>query len=257
MNISRQADRLPHARRMASALPWLAGLLLLPAPAFSMHIMEGFLPPFWALSWWVIFIPFLILGARRLGHIVRDDSNQKVLLALCGAFIFVLSALKMPSVTGSCSHPTGVGLAVILFGFRIVSVLGGIALLFQALLLAHGGLTTLGANGMSMAVIGPMLGYLVWVALSRTHLRKDIAVFACAFVADLATYAVTSVQLGLAFPDPNTGFTGAALKFMGIFCFTQIPIAIAEGLLTVLIYDQLTKRQLLVRPGYHPTGETR
>ena len=252
MNIHRSVARA------SAILPLAAGLLCVPVPAMSMHIMEGFLPPFWALGWWVVFIPFLVLGVQRLGQIVRDNSNQKVLLALCGAFIFVLSALKMPSVTGSCSHPTGVGLAVILFGFRIVSVLGGIALLFQALLLAHGGLTTLGANGMSMAVIGPMLGYLVWVALRHARVRTDVAVFICAFVADLSTYAVTSVQLGLAFPDPQAGVTAAALKFMGIFCFTQIPIAIAEGLLTVLIYDQLVKRQLLTCPGLQAhVGETR
>ncbi|MEJ0621294.1 cobalt ECF transporter S component CbiM, partial [Klebsiella pneumoniae] len=137
-------------------------LIIVPQEAFAMHIMEGFLPPMWALAWWLLFLPCLWYGLVRLRRIVREESNQKVLLALCGAFIFVLSALKIPSVTGSCSHPTGVGLAVILFGPGVVAVLGAIVLLFQALLLAHGGLTTLGANGMSMAVIGPMVGYLVW-----------------------------------------------------------------------------------------------
>jgi cobalt/nickel transport system permease protein len=223
----------------------LMALLLCPINANAMHIMEGFLPPVWALTWWILFLPFLVLGIRRLKQIVMQDSHQKVLLALCGAFIFVLSALKLPSVTGSCSHPTGVGLAIILFGFLIVPVLGGIVLLFQALLLAHGGLTTLGANGMSMAVIGPMVGYLVWLAANRLHLRKDVGVFLCAVFADLSTYLVTSIQLGVAFPDPHFGILGAVTKFMGIFCLTQIPIAIAEGFLTVLIYDQLTKRELL------------
>lgn len=177
-------------------------------------------------------------------------SNQKVLLALCGAFIFVLSALKIPSVTGSCSHPTGVGLAVILFGPGVVAVLGAIVLLFQALLLAHGGLTTLGANGMSMAVIGPMVGYLVWKLACRAGIRRDVGVFLCAMLADLMTYFVTSVQLGVAFPDPATGAGGSIAKFMGIFCLTQIPIAIAEGLLTVMIYDQLTKRRLIAAEGH-------
>ena len=91
-------------------LPWL---MLFPQNASAMHIMEGFLPPVWALTWWILFIPFLALGIRKLKQIVSHDSHQKVLLALCGAFIFVLSALKLPSVTGSCSHPTGVGLAII------------------------------------------------------------------------------------------------------------------------------------------------
>lgn len=220
-------------------------LTIAPQEAFAMHIMEGFLPPMWALAWWLIFLPFLAAGIVRLKAIVQEDANQKVLLALCGAFIFVLSALKIPSVTGSCSHPTGVALAVILFGPSVVAVLGSIVLLFQALLLAHGGLTTLGANGMSMAVIGPMVGYLVWRLTTRLGWRKDICVFLVAVVADLTTYFVTSVQLGVAFPDPQMGMGVAILKFMGIFCVTQLPIAIAEGLLTVLIYDQLVKRDLV------------
>ncbi|WP_058911269.1 cobalt ECF transporter S component CbiM [Entomohabitans teleogrylli] len=227
------------------------GLLMLAVPddAFAMHIMEGFLPPLWALAWWVLFLPCLWYGLVRLRQIVQQDSHQKVLLALCGAFIFVLSALKIPSVTGSCSHPTGVGLAVILFGPGVVATLGAIVLLFQALLLAHGGLTTLGANGMSMAVIGPVAGYLVWRLARKSGLRSDVAVFLCAMTADLMTYFVTSLQLGAAFPDPQSGAAGAMAKFMGIFCLTQIPVAIAEGLLTVLIYDQLTKRQLITARG--------
>ncbi len=225
-------------------------LIIVPQEAFAMHIMEGFLPPMWALAWWLLFLPCLWYGLVRLRRIVQEESNQKVLLALCGAFIFVLSALKIPSVTGSCSHPTGVGLAVILFGPGVVAVLGAIVLLFQALLLAHGGLTTLGANGMSMAVIGPMVGYLVWKLACRAGIRRDVGVFLCAMLADLMTYFVTSVQLGVAFPDPATGAGGSIAKFMGIFCLTQIPIAIAEGLLTMMIYDQLTKRRLIAAEGH-------
>ncbi|VEC91848.1 cobalamin biosynthesis protein [Salmonella enterica subsp. enterica] len=142
-----------------------------------MHIMEGFLPPVWALPGGYCFYPACGMGWVRLRRIVQEDNHQKVLLALCGAFIFVLSALKIPSVTGSCSHPTGVGLAVILFGPGVVAILGAVVLLFQALLLAHGGLTTLGANGMSMAVIGPVVGYLVWKMACRAGLRRDVAVF--------------------------------------------------------------------------------
>jgi len=233
-----------NSQRIALA-SWAGAIALTPLNANAMHIMEGFLPPTWALTWWALFIPFVVLSVRNLKQIVSDDSSKKVLLALCGAFIFVLSALKLPSVTGSCSHPTGVGLAVILFGFLVVPVLGGIALLFQALLLAHGGISTLGANGMSMAVIGPMLGYAIWVAANKMNLRKDVSVFLVAFVADIATYAVTSLQLGAAFPDPQLGVMASVGKFMSIFLFTQFPIAIAEGLLTVLIYEQLTKRSLV------------
>lgn len=245
MNMEQQLKKLSLSGIAAALL-----LMVVPEQALAMHIMEGFLPPMWALAWWVLFLPCLWYGLVRLRQIVMEDNQQKVLLALCGAFIFVLSALKIPSVTGSCSHPTGVGLAVILFGPGVVAILGAIVLLFQALLLAHGGLTTLGANGMSMAVIGPAVGYLVWKLACRAGQRRDVAVFLCAMLADLTTYFVTSVQLGVAFPDPETGVSGSMVKFISIFCLTQVPIAIAEGLLTVMIYDQLTKRQLLPARGH-------
>ncbi len=111
-----------------------------PMPAYAMHIMEGFLPPAWAIFWWGVFLPFFMLGLRSLVRITQANPELKLLLALAGAFTFVLSALKIPSVTGSCSHPTGTGLGAVLFGPFVMSVLGAMVLLFQALLLGPWGL---------------------------------------------------------------------------------------------------------------------
>ncbi|MCH9055289.1 energy-coupling factor ABC transporter permease [Synechococcus sp. PCC 6716] len=138
-----------------------------PTPVYAMHIMEGFLPVGWAVFWWIVYLPFLFWGLRSLTHITRQHPEAKLLLALAGAFTFVLSALKIPSVTGSCSHPTGTGLGAVLFGPGVMSVLGGLVLLFQALLLAHGGLTTLGANAVSMAVVGPWIAYGIYQLVMR------------------------------------------------------------------------------------------
>ena len=128
-------------------------------PAQAMHIMEGFLPVGWAVFWWVVAIPFFGLGVRSLTRITRENPEMKLLLALAGAFSFVLSALKIPSVTGSSSHPTGTGLGAILFGPAAMTVLGSLVLVFQAVLLANGGLTTLGANMFSMAIAEPWGAY--------------------------------------------------------------------------------------------------
>ncbi|ECK2553906.1 hypothetical protein FQY23_19260 [Salmonella enterica] len=117
MKLEQQLRQLSFSGLAAALL-----LMVVPQQAFAMHIMEGFLPPVWALAWWLLFLPCLWYGLVRLRRIVQEDNHQKVLLALCGAFIFVLSALKIPSVTGSCSHPTGVGLAVILFGPGVVAI---------------------------------------------------------------------------------------------------------------------------------------
>ncbi|MEG0691583.1 MAG: energy-coupling factor ABC transporter permease, partial [Oscillospiraceae bacterium] len=82
--------------------------------ASAMHIMEGFLQPVWAISWAAISLPFVVAGFFSIKKKVATSRKNLVLLALCGAFAFVLSALKIPSVTGSCSHATGVGLGAIL-----------------------------------------------------------------------------------------------------------------------------------------------
>ncbi|MFV0131318.1 energy-coupling factor ABC transporter permease [Streptomyces sp. HMX112] len=200
-----------------------------------MHIAEGYLPPIHAAAWGVAAAPFVAHGVRALTREVRANPESTLLLGASGAFTFVLSALKIPSVTGSCSHPTGTGLGAILFRPPVMAVLGTITLLFQALLLAHGGLTTLGANAFSMAVVGPWAGYGVYRLLRASGVPLMVGVFFGAFVADLSTYCVTSVQLALAFPDPATGLAGSLVKFLGIFAVTQIPLAVSEGLLTVLV----------------------
>ncbi|MEU9143138.1 energy-coupling factor ABC transporter permease [Streptomyces sp. NPDC048349] len=216
-----------------------------------MHIAEGFLPPLHAVAWGAASAPFVVHGVRALTREVKAHPESTLLLGASGAFTFVLSALKIPSVTGSCSHPTGTGLGAILFRPPIMAVLGTITLLFQALLLAHGGLTTLGANVFSMAIAGPWAGYGVYRLLRTFDLPLMAAVFFGAFFADLVTYCVTSVQLALAFPDAATGFTGALVKFAEIFALTQIPLAVSEGLLTVLVMRLLmqSSKSDLVRLG--------
>ncbi|MDC4184899.1 energy-coupling factor ABC transporter permease [Loigolactobacillus coryniformis] len=216
-----------------------------PITARAMHIMEGMLPPGWCIFWFAIATPFFIYGLYRMRQIVRDSNqNAKIMLALCGAFIFVLSSLKIPSVTGSSSHPTGVGLGTVLFGPGVLSVLGAIVLLFQALLLAHGGLTTLGANMVSMVIVGPFVGYAVWRLCRALRMNRAISIFLCAVFADWITYMTTSIQLAVVYPDPNNGVVGAAIKFLGIYAVTQIPLAIAEGLLTVLVYNLVISNHL-------------
>lgn len=208
-------------------------------PAYAMHIMEGFLPIGWAVFWWVLFLPFFLWGLRSLTHITQQHPETKLLLGLAGAFTFVLSALKIPSVTGSSSHPTGIGLGAVLFGPAAMTVLGTLVLVFQALLLAHGGLTTLGANGISMAVVGSFVAYGVYHLVMHFWNRPTLAMFLAAALGNLLTYVVTSLQLALAFPAMIGGVAAAFIKFAGIFAITQVPLAISEGLLTVLVWNWL------------------
>ena len=168
------------------ALLVLGSAQVVQASPMQMHVMEGFLPIGWAIFWWAEALPFWVIGIRQVREVLREQPEKRIYLGLAGGFIFVLSALKIPSVTGSSSHPTGTGIGTMLFGPFVVGILGTVALIFQALLVAHGGISTLGANAMSMAIGGPLIAYfLVWRPLKNSPFYARV--FLTAFVADLAS----------------------------------------------------------------------
>ena len=217
---------------LAVSLALAAGIV--PA-AGAMHIMEGYLPPAMCAVWGVIALPFLIAGFFSIKRTLAHDRRAITLLAMSAAFIFVISSLKIPSVTGSCSHMTGTGLGAMLFGPSAVSILGVIVLLFQAILLAHGGLTTLGANTFSMAVAGPFVSYGIYKLCQKLKVNRHVSVFLAACLGDLLTYCVTSFQLALAYPAAEGGMAVSVVKFLGVFAPTQLPLAVLEGILTVVV----------------------
>lgn len=223
------------------ALSCLVAVALMFGPAVSaMHIMEGYLPPVHSIVWGAVCLPFLVAGIISIKNTLMKNRRLLILLAMSGAFIFVISSLKIPSVTGSCSHMTGTGLSAILFGFSATSVLGIIVLIFQAVLLAHGGLTTLGANTFSMAIAGPIVTWGLYLLFKKMGINRKVNIFIAAMVGDLFTYCVTSVQLAIAYPG-EAGFMASLVKFLGVFAPTQLPLAVIEGLITVLIIMGMEK----------------
>lgn len=223
-------------QKKAVVLTAVLSLCLGIVPSVSaMHIMEGYLPVKFCVIWGVICVPFLLAGFFKLRKTIQENRKAITLIAMAGAFVFVLSSLKIPSVTGSCSHMTGTGLGAILFGPAAVSVLGIIVLIFQAILLAHGGLTTLGANTFSMAIAGPFVSFGIYKLCEKLKVNRKVGIFLAACLGDLFTYCVTSIQLAMAYPSESGGAVASAVKFLGVFAPTQIPLAVIEGILTVVI----------------------
>ena len=218
-----------------------AAFFAVPGTASAMHIMEGYLPLRYCIIWGVVCVPFLVIGIMRLRKVIDENKRALILLAMSGAFIFVISSLKIPSVTGSCSHMTGTGLSTILFGVPITSVLAIIVLIFQAILLAHGGLTTLGANTFSMGIAGPLLTLLLFTIGKKMKANKLVNIFVAVTLGDLFTYCVTSIQLAIAYPSEVGGVAASTLKFLTVFAPTQIPLSVIEGILTVLIIMGMQK----------------
>lgn len=221
-------------KRIIKATTVFAIVFGMSSPVYAMHIMEGYLPAVFCVAWGALCIPFLAAGMFSIKKTLKENRKAITILAMAGAYIFVISSLKIPSVTGSCSHMTGTGLGAILFGPSVVSILGIIVLIFQAVLLAHGGITTLGANTFSMAIAGPFLSYIIYQLCKKCNVNRRMGVFLAAFAGDLFTYCITSIQLAAAYPSPGGGIGASAVKFLGVFAPTQLPLAVIEGILTVV-----------------------
>ncbi len=197
-----------------------------------MHIPEGMLPAQQAAAWYVPAMAFVTAGVVQVRHRLKEMAEYRTMLGLMAAFVFVISLMPMPVPgLGTVSHPCGTPLAAILLGPFAAVLVGAVALLLQALFFAHGGITTWGANIMSMAVIGSFAGYGTFRLSRRLGLGLGVAAGLAGLIGDLATYGMTSLQLALGLHGQESITVVWATAFIS-FLPTQVPLAIAEGLLT-------------------------
>jgi len=224
-------------------------MLTVASPAHAMHISEGILPLGWAALWFAIALPFVALGCRELKRVSRDDLAMKPLVGLLAAVVFIISCMPIPVPTaGTCSHPCGTAISAILVGPFISVLISTVALLIQALVMAHGGLTTLGADIVSMGVVGSFVGYAVFKGLRRCGASLGVAAFTAGILTDWATYMTTSVELasGIRGSEP---FLPLFAKILVAFVPTQLPLGILEGAMTAGMVTLLARKRpdLLVR----------
>jgi cobalt/nickel transport system permease protein len=223
--------------------------LLTVSDAYAMHISEGILPLDWAALWFLVAAPFVAFGLYRLKKLSAADMSFKPLVGLMAAVVFIISCMPIPVPTaGTCSHPCGTGMSGIILGPAISVLVTAVALLIQALFLAHGGLSTMGADIVSMGVMGSFAGYLTFRALRSMKMSLSVAGFMAGLLADWATYLTTSVELasGIKGDSPFMPLFG---KVLIAFIPTQLPLGILEGALTAGMVVLLSKKRpdLLVK----------
>lgn len=191
-----------------------------------MHISDGILSPEWCVIWYALGAIFVVVGARQITKKRRDTPVFMSILALLGASIFVISVWHIPvPVTGSCSHPTGTPLAAMIVGPFATVVISGIALFFQVFL-GHGGLTTLGANLMSMGILGTFTGYFTFRGMRKAGASIWLSAGLGGLLGDLVTYVVAALEIALSI-HPSNLITYWGVYTLG-FLPTQIPLAILE-----------------------------
>lgn len=208
-----------------------------------MHIEDGILSPQACAVWYGVTAAVVVPGVYEIKRRVRENLSYKPFLAMVGVAVFVISAMHLPvPVTGSCSHPTGTGLAAILVGPFATAVISAIVLFFQAIFLGHGGITTIGANTVSMGIAGGMAGYALWKILRAVHSPIWFAAAMAGLVGDLVTYLVSALQLALSLHGDVPLVDQWMIFFMG-YGPTQLPLAVAEAVFTAAVLQAMMNRR--------------
>ncbi len=239
-----------HERLRVVLLAGTASFLFV-SDAHAMHISEGILPFQWAAFWFALSLPFVAYGLYRLRKMSEIDLSFKPLVGLMAAVVFIISCMPIPVPTaGTCSHPCGTGISGILLGPAISILITAASLLIQALFLAHGGLSTWGADIVSMGIVGSFAGYFTFKALRAVKINMAVAGFMAGLLADWATYLATSVELASGIRG-DSPFLPLFWKIVIAFIPTQLPLGILEGAITsgmvVLLYKK--RPDLLIKMG--------
>lgn len=204
----------------------------------GMHISDGILEIKWIFFWYIISAFFIALGVRIINKRIKEDPVYLPRVSLLGAVVFVISVWHIPvPITGSSSHPVGTPMASIIIGPFAAVVVSAISLFFHSFI-AHGGLTTIGANTFSMGIIGAFGGYFIF-RMFRIIFPLWFSAGMAGLFGSILTYLATALQLALSL-NPDNVFYFWKLYSIG-FIPTQLPIAIGEFALTAYVMKYISK----------------
>lgn len=207
-----------------------------------MHIPDGFISTGTAAVSW-------LASAGSVGYAVRRANRQLgerqvPLMGVTAAFIFAAQMMNFTVAGGTSGHLLGGALAAILLGPWAGMLVLTSVLVVQALLFQDGGLVALGANILNMAVIGVLVGWVVYTGLKRLLADKSWATVVSGFAAAWLSVVVASLVAAVELAVSGTSPWGVALPAMGL---VHMLIGIGEGLITVgvLAFLRITRPDLL------------
>jgi cobalt/nickel transport system permease protein len=218
----------------------------MPAPAFSpllaVHISDGVLAPSWLAGGFLL----AALLALRGGWRIRDEEIPRV--ALLSAAFFIISLLHVP-LGPTRVHLLLTGLVGVLLGWRAALAVP-VGLFLQAVLLHHGGLTSLGVNSCIM-VLPALLAWKLF-GLTRTLPWVRRPWFRSALVAGSTAVWVLSLAFSLTLLLTNWDAGRGQLDFGPALATTFHPLTLG-GALAVSLLVAWAERRLGHAPEF-PVG---
>ncbi len=190
-----------------------------------MHISDGVLPGS------VCIVSAAAAVAIAAASLKKTDTAEIPKVAVMTAAFFVASLIHV-KIGPTSSHLVLNGLLGAVLGIAAFpSILA--ALVFQAIMFQHGGITTLGVNALTMGIPALISGLIFRYRSSTGTAVRGVRAFISGFIAVMLSAAGVALYLLSAGKE----FYSTAKLVM----YMNIPIAIIEGIATVFIVSFLMK----------------
>ncbi|TQM92168.1 cobalt transporter CbiM [Roseinatronobacter monicus] len=198
-----------------------------------MHLPDGLVPVELALAGYA---GSGVLAAVALSRIKRlPDPSAAIPRAAMLTTVFFAASLVAVPVPPASVHLMLAGLLGVMLGwFAVPAILVGLFL--QAVLFGHGGLTTLGLNGLILG-LPALLAFGIWRAAGRRW--PDMAALCAGSGAVVAALAIFAgfVLLGL----PVALDTSAERVALQLFVLAHVPLVLAEGVIVLVLLRVLRR----------------
>ncbi|MDD5168303.1 MAG: cobalt transporter CbiM [Syntrophales bacterium] len=129
-----------------------------------MHIPDGYLSPQTYVPMYGLTVIGLSIALKRM----KTEVSAKYVpyLAMAAAFSFLIQMFNIPTPGGTTGHAVGAGIVALLLGPWTAVVAVSVVLIIQALIFGDGGITAIGANCFTMAIVMPFVSWWVFRAVA-------------------------------------------------------------------------------------------
>lgn len=224
-----------------------------------MHVPDGFLDAPTSIATGVVAAGAVGIALRKAR--TELDDRTAPMAGLVATFVFSAQMVNFPVGLGTSGHLLGGALAAVLVGPWTGILAVSVVLIVQALLLADGGITALGTNISLMAVVGVVVGWLVFRGFQRLLPKRLGLVPVLAAAGALASVPVAALlfvalyAVGGTAPVPLDGLAVAMLGWhtligLGEAVITGLVVASVIALRPDLVYGArpvLRRRELEIR----------
>lgn len=211
-----------------------------------MHLPDGFVSNPINLACAVLAAGLCAIAIRRTGATLAE--RQVPLLGMTAAFVFAAQMLNFPIGPGTSGHFLGATFALVLLGPWAACLVISLVLMVQCLLFADGGLSALGTNIVTMAVVGVLVPAIILAVLRAVLPRSRGCGLAAIAIAAWCSVVAASAACAAALGASGNPFGVLLAAMVGVHAI----IAVGEALITTAIVSAVLAARPDLVPGIAP-----